>query len=734
MDHGGQLLTLALAACAGVVLILLAPRLRVPSVALLLVGGVLLGPEGLGVVQPATLGHGLELVIKIAVAVILFEGGLTLDIDGYSRASKVIVRMLTVGVLVTWLGSALALWVVFDIPFIVALLGGSLVIVTGPTVVSPLLRRLGVRDKLYHVLYWEGVLIDAIGVFVAILCFEWVTAGADSGFAEPILAFGMRVLVGGGLGLLFGLLLEWVLRRGLIPADHANIFVLSAAVLIFAVCDSILTESGILAVIVAGLVLGVRKVPQLKQLKRFKLELTELAIGILFILLSARLELQRFLDYGQELLVMLAVVMLLLRPIGVLLSTYGAGFSVRERAFLSWLAPRGIVAASMASLVGLELASLGTEGAAEIEAFVFAVIGATVIIQGLSAPVLVRLLGLEKPPQNTWLLLGEAPLTLAIGRALCKGGGRAIAVSVDLDPRALECPDGMTVLAGDPLDPDLQQHPDLQVIGNVLAVTKSAQVNRLVGRLWNPTVGLDRCFRWADAGTAAAAPNRHSTAIWTDLPSPGDLAHDLEHSMIRIESLSPLGPNPTGHLFSTDRALFALDGEEARALPDRSEAPGAGTLVLLRRPVPHLRGLVRDALLIPDAEPTLKLVVGRAVERLRLHLPHLDQTKCAERALSLGPGEQTAAGQGVAIPHAITDAVDRPCSVLAVLDAPLPDPAPDGTAIHLVFLVLSPKDRAEDHLDSLAAVAHLASDAAFITALRTETSEERVLALVRERE
>lgn len=181
-------------------------KLHLPSIALLLLGGVALGPAGLGLIDPAGLGHGLQVVIELAVAVILFEGGLTLDLAGYKRASTVITRMLTIGVLITWGGAAIALKLVMDLSTSVALLGGSLVIVTGPTVVSPLLRRLNVRDKLYHVLYWEGVLIDAAGVFAAVLCFEWATSG--TGVWSPVVDFGLRNLIGIGGGLFGGFVLR----------------------------------------------------------------------------------------------------------------------------------------------------------------------------------------------------------------------------------------------------------------------------------------------------------------------------------------------------------------------------------------------------------------------------------------------------------------------------------------------------------------------------------------------
>ena len=206
------------------IITILAKRIGLSPIALLLIGGVLLGPSGFAVVQPNSLGSGLSTIVSIAVALILFEGGLTLDYSGYKNSGKVINRLLSIGVVVTWLSIASATFFIFNFDINLSLLTGSLVIVTGPTVIIPLLRRINLEKKLSNILHWEGVLIDPIGVFIAITCFELTLIGnyTSSSFAD----FLYRMFLGIFIGTFWGFLASFVLRRNWIEKDHINIFLL----------------------------------------------------------------------------------------------------------------------------------------------------------------------------------------------------------------------------------------------------------------------------------------------------------------------------------------------------------------------------------------------------------------------------------------------------------------------------------------------------------------------------
>ncbi len=252
---------LCLAVGAGCLLTVLSRRLHLPTIVLLLLGGFVLGAEGLNVLHPNELGEFLPMIVSLAVGLILFEGGLTLDIKDFSHTSTVIKRLLTVGVLITWLGSALTTFLVFDISPSFALLMGSLIIVTGPTVIVPLLRRIRVDQKIGSILHWEAVLIDSIGVFIAILCFEWVVEGGGT-VALP--NFLIRIVSGMGIGFLGGYLIYWFMKHDWVPDNIVNAFTLASAMLIFGATELIKPVAGLLAVTIAGLIVGLNKPRQFR--------------------------------------------------------------------------------------------------------------------------------------------------------------------------------------------------------------------------------------------------------------------------------------------------------------------------------------------------------------------------------------------------------------------------------------------------------------------------------------
>ena len=732
------LLTLTTAAISGVMLVVIAERLSIPSIALLLLGGVALGPEFLGWVQPAALGAGLEIVIALAVAVILFEGGMTLDVSGYRRAPTVIKRMLTVGVLITWFGTSLAMWAILDVDPMLALLGGSLVIVTGPTVVSPLLRRIGVQDRVHHVLYWEAVLIDAIGVFVAALVFEWMTT--EHGVGRPMLDFLARLVVGLLGGAAGGIALAWVLRLELVSEEHVNIVALAFAAFLFGACDAIAHESGILAVIVAGLLLGVLRPPQLRRLRRFKLELTELGIGTLFILLSARLELHRFLAYGAGLAWLLVVLLLVVRPLDVFVSTAGQRFRLRERLFLSWVAPRGIVAASMASLFALKLSARGVEDARLIETFTFAVIGTTVLVQGLSAPWVARLLKVEKPPRSAWLLCGEDRLALGVARALGRLGvdavvvGPAVSEGEALDPHVLP-------VMGLPTSRELADDPRLMRVASVLALSPDVTEARAVCSFWGDILGRAACHRLAGSTVERATLNADGeptdgALVWRHLPGPVELDAALgpggEGELVAVTA----GTDDRGRFHEGFAPVFVVSSDRAAVVADpltHVPAPGERVLVLRRR-VPGLEGLVRGALVVDEPDSDLYRVVRQLLEAAGEGDPDLPVEDLLEEILERERSMSTAMGLGVIIPHTYHPGVDRVTVMVANVTRGLRADGPGGELIHLVFLVLSPYGRAEAHLLALAAIARLVSDSDYRGLLGRQRDPEGLLDLIRERE
>lgn len=743
MNLDDPLFVLTLAASAGTLLVVLADRLRIPSIALLLPGGLLLGPSALGLLDPHALHRGLETVVKAAVAIILFEGGLTLDVEGYRRAPVVIGRMLTLGVLVTWLGVALALYAYTDISGDLALLGGALVSVTGPTVVSPILRRIRLRQRLHHVLYWEGVLVDFVGAFLAVLVFEWVAPGVRHDGPGPLGGFVLRLVLGATAGYAWGWAMVLILGRARLRQDHVNIFVLAMALLLFGLCDAVLSESGILAVIVAGLVVGFHRPPELANVKRFKLQLTELAIGVIFVLLSAHLDLSRLPQMGAGAIALLAVVLVGVRPASIWLCTIGRGFDVREKLFMSWLAPRGIVAASMASLFTLELTAAGRTDAWILETFTYALIATTVLVQGLTAGLLAPALGVVEPPRRTWLLVGQARLVGALARALRATGARST-VLVE-DPGELPATDdgAPAILVGDPLDPDLTSDPQLADVGAVLAVTPNRHLNQLVCQLWRERLGDDRCFRWGELTDAARAGThdvhrRAGRVVWADLPAPDTVAHDLREADLAIDAVTTPAVDEDGRLGPHLLPLFRVaDGNAsivvAPSSPDAHRVDGAA-LVALRHRLPGLSTMRWDAVAFDEPPASFDAVIDRllrrAAENCAVALP---VERLRDGILEREQTMSTAVGHGVSIPHAYVDGLDATRCTVGVIPSGLPIETADGAPIRLVFLLLSPKDRAEVHLQSLAAIAHLVADDPFVDRLVRQRDPTQVLRLIAER-
>ncbi len=698
-------LTLSLAVALGVFLTVIARRLGVPSIVLLLSGGVLLGPQGVGVIHPADLGPFLETVVSLAVAVILFEGGLTLDVAGYRRSSTAIRRLLTVGPLVTWFGTALTVRLLFELSWGMALMAGSLVIVTGPTVISPLLRRMRIRERLHHALYWESVLVDAVGVLVAVLCFEFLT----SGMVDPLGRFGLRLLVGVSFGVGGGLALSVLLGRGLIPEEHVNLFVLAMALLVFGAAHDLLSEAGILAVVVAGLVLRLRPPPRLGRLETFKLQLTELSVAVVFVLLSAQLDLSNFND--PRLIAFLAVVMLVLRPLVIFLSTWGQGFSLPEKALLSWMAPRGIVAAGMASLVTLRLQESGHPGAAVLETFTYAVIGVTVMVQGLTAPWIARILGLGRGERGAWLLAGEPVFVEALSRGLHRAGVAAVTIA-----------------------PDEEDGPPPGEVEAVLCAHGTLLQNVWFWQRWAPLVGREKCHRWASRRADPAERDVAGEGVWETLPSAADVAHGLTAGEMTVDVLEVGEQDAEGRFGPNVLPLFWVSDHVATLVRD-PESPGhphAELAVVLTSRVEGLADLVRHVEVI-DGTPDFETIVERLVASATRHHPDLDSAALAHGILDRHGTMSAAVGAGVAIPHAYTDVVDHSVCFLGAIPNGVDLGAPDGEPVKLVFMVLSPVGSARAHLDSLAALAHLAQDGPFLELLARQRVPDRMARLIAER-
>jgi NhaP-type Na+/H+ or K+/H+ antiporter len=490
MEHAAfsdPALTLAIALAAGMLGQTLARHLRVPGIVLLLAFGILLGPDLLNAVRPSTLGPWLHTLIGFAVAVILFEGGMNLNVARLRREARSIQQLSTLGALTTAVCATLAARWIMGWDWTPAILFGTLVMVTGPTVITPLLRRIKVKERVATVLEAEGILVDAIGAIVAVVALEVAMELSQNPEGSPVLTGVLhvvsRLFFGCVLGTAGGLALAALLRsEKAIPEGLESVFTLSFAIALFQGSNALVPETGIVTVIVAGLVVGSSGSHVLAELREFKEQLTVLLIGLLFVLLAADVRLAQVQELGWAGLGLVAALMFLVRPLTILAGTAGSDLTWREKAFLSWLAPRGIVAAAVSSLFAETLAAEGVPGGEELRAMVFLVIAVTVVVQGLTGGPVASLLGVRRPSDSGFVILGANDLARAVGRALRAEGEEVI--FIDSNENACEAAEaeGFRVLHGSGLWPEIQRQAALDTRAGCLGLTSNEEVNLLFAR------------------------------------------------------------------------------------------------------------------------------------------------------------------------------------------------------------------------------------------------------------
>lgn len=706
-----MLMTMAWAISAGALLVVAARKLNLPAIVVLLLGGFALGPAVLGYVNPEAIGDGLRVIVSLSVGLILFEGGLTLDVRGYKEVPAMIKRLLSIGVITTWSLTAAAAHFIIGVPWDQAIIAGSLVIVTGPTVIAPLLKRIRLNTRLHNILHWEGVLIDPIGVFIVLLCFEWLVAG---GGERALLAFAVRIGWGLLVGAIGGIVIMFVVRKKWVPEETVNIFALGAAVLLFGFAEVVQHEAGLLTVTVAGLVVGFAGGSQLKQIRQFKAELTDLLIGTLFILLAARLSLSQFENFGWEGVIVVAIVMFVVRPVGVFLCSLGTDLTWREKIYLSWVAPRGIVAASMASLIAINLEHAGRDNPKMVETFTYSVIVSTVILQGFSAGPLARLLKLLRPVPTGWMLVGAHALGRRAAMFLKERGERDVLL-IDTNVRHVNDAqsEGLQALTADARDAAaLMERGGFEGVGKVLALTDNEDLNARVCQNWAEFVGKTNVFRYAREDGVTKPNADHDAiagkAVWTKVPKPSLVSTEVdraEAALVETTGDVPAQGQNTIPLLRIIDNRIAFD--PPAALEDETDE--AHTLYLYRRSDYLLRSL-RLELITPLKATNLEDLLAKMIDLVLTVAPKVPREETARELIERETTFPTALGHGVAVPHTYSSALDSRLCAVAQLPEGIDINAPDGEPIRLAFLLLSPTGDPEGHLATLAEIARLVID------------------------
>ncbi|WP_374957521.1 cation:proton antiporter [Gilvibacter sp.] len=486
-------------------------KFKIPAILPLILIGLFVGPistliseDGTQWIQPIYNGdkglfpnQHLFNFVSLAIGIILFEGGLTLKRGEVSKIGPVIGKLISLGSIVTFAGAGLAAHYIFGLDWRISFLFSSLIIVTGPTVITPILRNIPLKKDVSAVLKWEGILIDPIGALVAVLVFEFISVGGDAGYTKQALVeFGKIVLIGFAFGISGGYALYYAIKKKFIPHYLLNVVALSVVLLIFVESDVFAHESGLLAVVVMGMFLGNSDLPNLKELLYFKESLSVLLISILFILLAANISLDDLLlVYTWETAALLAVIVFVLRPVGVFMSTIGSSLKTNEKLFISWVGPRGIVAAGIASLFGTKLVEQGIRGAEYITPLVFAVVLATVLLNAATARLFARLVGVFLTTSESIIIVGASKPSRVIGKYLKKNKRDVVLIDTNANNINLARELGLDSLNANIYEGDLTDNIEFNDVGYLIAMTGNDEINRYALTKYSATLGENGSFR-----------------------------------------------------------------------------------------------------------------------------------------------------------------------------------------------------------------------------------------------
>jgi NhaP-type Na+/H+ or K+/H+ antiporter len=500
--------TIALALFVGMLIHVLSEHLKVPSIILLLAAGILLGPDGAGIIQPSTLGVSLHHLVGFGVAVILFEGAMNLRLTQLRRESRSIRHLTTLGVVVSAIGCTLAPYFILGWEMPLAILFGTLMTVTGPTVITPLVRRMRLQSRIATVLQAEGIFVDAIGAILAVVTLEFVIARDSGSLMAGATNAILRLVAGIVFGAIGGGVIVGLLRpERLIPEALQRAFTLAFVLALFQISNAVTSESGIVAVIVAGLVAGNARVHGLIELREFKEQITVLLLGLLFVLLSADVGLAEIGELGWPGVAVVVVVMLVVRPLNVWVATRRTDLTTREKLFLAAMAPRGIVAAAVGSLFAQTLDAEGIAGGAELRALVFLTITITVIVAGTVGTTAAHLLGLVRPLSRGLVILGAQPVGRLLAKVLGSLGDDVILI--DSNPQLCRAAEneGLRIIYGSGLSEYILQRADLETRQGCIAATTNDEVNLLFARRARKTYKVPRAWVAIRSGHLNVTPD-----------------------------------------------------------------------------------------------------------------------------------------------------------------------------------------------------------------------------------
>ena len=461
-------------------------RFKIPSILLLLFFGFLAGPVTELINTDDIFGKVLFPVVSLSVAIILFEGGLSLKLRELRATGTVAQRLMTLGLFTSWLIGSAAAYYILGLEKPVAMLLGAILAVTGPTVIIPLLRHVRTTERVASVLRWEGILIDPIGAVLAVLVYETMLTGTvHKVYTTMLFALGKTLLIGGSMGAAGAVLLVFLLRRYWIPDFLQNPVALMMVLAVFTISDLLLPESGLLAVTIMGVVLANQKSIDVKHITQFKEDLGVLLISGLFIILAARLRMEDLAQINLWSLFFLVSLVVVVRPAAVFVSTVFSELKWKERFFIALIAPRGIVAAAIASVFALKLMEKGHHQAEEILPVTFLVIIGTVMFYGIGGPYFARRLGVAQQNPQGVIILGAHSWAVTIAKMLKASGFKVVLIDTNRSHIYAARMEGLPTYYGSGLTETSITNIEMEGIGKLLAMTPNNSVNSLAALHFN---------------------------------------------------------------------------------------------------------------------------------------------------------------------------------------------------------------------------------------------------------
>lgn len=498
-------LTLSLILAAAALSQWVAWKARLPGIVFLLAAGIAAGP-GLGLINPeALMGELFFPFVSLSVALILFEGSLTLKFSEIKGLETVVRNMISFGMVITWLITAVATWFFIGVSWQIALLLGAITSVSGPTVIMPMLRTVRPTRSVSNILRWEGILIDPIGAALAVLVYEFIIAGTGQGAAHTFLTLGKLMVTGGLFGALAGWSFGMAIRHLWLPHFLHSLGAMAVVLLSFALSNTLVPESGLVTVTVMGIWLANMKDVAVEEILDFKENISLVLISLLFILLAARLDLNALADLGWGAAGLFVAIQFLARPLNAMASCLGSGLSWPERHMLAWIAPRGIVAAAISALFSVQLEKAGVADAQVLVSLTFFIIIATVIFQSITARPIARLLKVAEPEPTGFLIIGANAVARAVGTALAGLKIPVLLADPGWDNISKAKGAGLPAYFGNPASEHAKRHMDLTGIGNVLSLSPHENVNAAAALHFKTEMGPAAVFSVRPPETRAMA-------------------------------------------------------------------------------------------------------------------------------------------------------------------------------------------------------------------------------------